>query len=185
MVNSLYDFYYELKAAKIMFCYSGPVAQSGIEGVAATLCKKLQTEEVGNSTYFSVLSIFVEQVQNILNYSAERLGNSEELDNELRVGIIAIGHDNNGDYFIYCGNRIYNADIQNLKEKLDYINSLNKEELKVLYKERRRMAVETGRKGAGLGLIEMARRTGGRLEYSFKPIDNECSFFSIRVTVGR
>lgn len=185
MLFSLYDFYHELKANRILFCYSGPIAQSSIEGVGSTLRKNLEVEEAGNMAIFSVFSIFIEQVQNILNYSAEKLGNSEEMDNELRVGIVVIGHEENEDYFIYCGNRIFNADIPKLSEKIDNINGLNKDELKVLYKERRRMDVEPGSKGAGLGLIEIARRAGKPLEYSFKEIDDIFSFFSIRVVVGR
>lgn len=185
MLMNLYDFYQDLKANRILFCYSGPIAQSSIEGVGSSLRKNLEVEEAGNTAKLSVFSIFVEQVQNILNYSAEKLVPSEELDNDLRVGVVSIGHEENGDYFIYCGNRIFNVDIPKLSEKIEYVNSLNKDELKTLYKKRRRMSSEPGSKGAGLGLIEIARRAGKSLEYSFSEIDDVFSFFNIKVIVGR
>lgn len=185
MKLSLYDLYTELKAKKILFCYSGPIAQTSIEGVGNTLRRNLEAEDAGNTTTLSVFSIFIEQVQNILNYSAEKLRKEEADENELRVGVVVIGHEQNGDYFIYCGNKIYNQDIPKLKNNIENIRSLNKDELKVLYKERRKMETEPGSKGAGLGLIEMARRSSEPLTYSFEQIDGEFSFFSIKVVVRR
>jgi hypothetical protein len=182
---SLYDLYTELKAKRILFCYSGPIAQTSIEGVGNTLRRNLEAEEAGNTITLSVFSIFIEQVQNILNYSAERLNKDEQDENELRVGIVVIGHEQCGDYFIYCGNKIYSQDIARLKNNIDNIRNLNKDELKLLYRERRKMEAEPGSKGAGLGLIEMARRSSEPIQYSFEKIDDEFSFFSIKVVVRR
>jgi len=182
---SLYDLYIELKAKQIIFCYSGPIDQSSIEGVGTTLRRNLVIDEAGNTTTISVFSIFVEQVQNILNYSAEKLSEAEKLENELRIGIVVIGREENNDYFVYCGNRVYNNDITRISNQLDMIKKLNKDELKSLYKERRRMEPEPGSKGAGLGLIEMARKSSRPFEYSFVKIDDLFSFFSIKVVVGR
>ncbi len=182
---SLYQLYTELRAKRILFCYSGPIAQTSIEGVGVTLRKNLEAEEAGNTTTLSVFSIFIEQVQNILNYSAEKLNRDEQDENELRVGIVVIGHEQSGDYFVYCGNKIYHQDIARLKNSIDDIRNLNKDELKVLYRERRKMENEPGGKGAGLGLIEMARRSAAPIDYSFEEIDDEFSFFSIKVVVRR
>ena len=185
MELKLYDFYQDVKSKKILFCYSGPIAHASIEGVGYTLRRNLEVEAAGNTATQAVFSIFVEQVQNILNYSAEKLGSDAELDDELRVGVVVIGHEDDGSYFIYCGNRVYNNDIPRLENKIESIRHLSKDELKALYKERRRMEPEPGSKGAGLGLIEIARKAGKPLDYSFTKIDNEFSFFSIKVVVGR
>lgn len=179
----IHDFYLNLKDKDIILCYCGPMAHASIEGVAQTLRKNLEYEEVGNLTSQSVFSIFVEQVQNILNYSAERLSNSKLSENELRVGVVVIGH-RNSEYFILCGNKVYNRDIAGLKEKIELICHMNKSELKALYKERRRMEAEPGSKGAGLGLIEMARKASLPLEYCFEPIDLEFSFYTVKAVVG-
>jgi len=184
MKLDLYDFYQQAKGKNVIFYYCGPVAHASIEGVAQTLRKNLEYEEAGNLTAQSVFSVFIEQMQNILNYSAERIPNHETAENELRVGVVVIGHENK-DYFILCGNRVCNSDIQGLTDKLEQISHMNKEELKALYKERRRMDPAPESKGAGLGLIEMARKGTAPIEYSFLPIDQEFSFFTIRVVVGR
>lgn len=180
---SLYNFYRELKMKRILFCYSGPMAQASIEGVGSTLRRNLEFEESGKMTQMAVFSTFIEQVQNVLNYSAEKLG--AETDSELRVGITVVGHDDSGNYCVYCGNRVYNTDIDRIGKAIETLRNLNKDELKVLYKERRRGDPAGNSKGAGLGLIEMARRALTPIEYSFEPIDDKLSFFSIKVVVGR
>ncbi len=181
---SLYDFYKDLKNQNILFCYSGPVSQKSLEGVGTSLRRNLEYDEAGNKATLSIFSIFVEQVQNILNYSAEKLIHEEPAEEELRFGVIVIGREEYG-YFIYCGNRVYNQDIPSLREKIEEVRSLDKDELKALYKTRRRMESAETSKGAGLGLIEMARKAGEPLEYSFTEIDRETSFFSIKVIVRR
>jgi hypothetical protein len=183
MELNLYDFYQDAKGKKIIFYYCGPIAQTSVEGVAQTLRKNLEYEDVGNLTSQSVFSVFIEQMQNILNYSAEKLAGKENEEDELRVGAVVIGRKGTG-YYILCGNKIYNNDITGLKEKIDEISGMNKDELKTLYKERRRMEAAPGSKGAGLGFIEMARKSSEPIDYRFTPIDDTYSFFTIRVAVG-
>lgn len=180
---SLYHFYRDLKMKRILFCYSGPMAQASIEGVGSTLRRNLEFEESGKMTQMAVFSTFIEQVQNVLNYSAEKLGS--EADSELRIGITVIGHDDSENYCVYCGNRVYNSDIERISKSIDSLRDLSKDELKALYKERRRGDPAANSKGAGLGLIEMARRALVPLQYSFEPIDDTLSFFSIKVVIGR
>jgi len=185
MELSLYHLYKDLKAKKILLCYSGPIAQASIEGVGETLRRNLEFEAAGTSITLSVFSIFIEQVQNVLNYSAEKLNKDEEDEKDLRVGVVVIGHEETGDYSVYCGNRVYNWDISKMRNNIELVRNLSKEKLKALYKERRRMDTDSGSKGAGLGLIEMARRSAAPLRYSFEKIDENFSFFSIKVVVGR
>lgn len=185
MELSLYDLYKDFKAKNILLCYSGPIAQASIEGVGDTLRRNLEVEAAGSATTLSVFSIFIEQLQNVLNYSAEKLSKDEEDEKGLRFGVVVIGHEETGDYFVYCGNRVYNRDIPKIHDNIELVWDLNKEELKALYKERRRMDRQLGGKGAGLGLIEMARRAAAPLEYCFEKIDEEFSFFSIKVIGGR
>lgn len=182
MKFDLYNFYQDIKDKHIIFCYSGPVAQVGLEGIAQTLRRNLELEQTSNNATFAIFSVFIELMQNVLNYSAERPLRAPEFDPSLRMGIIAVGQDAEG-YFVFCGNRICNSDIESTRERIDEIRHLSKDELKSLYKTRRRQGFDTSAKGAGLGLIEMARKAGRPIDYSFAPIDGESSFFSIQVKI--
>jgi hypothetical protein len=182
MSLDLYQFHEGIKKEGILFCYSGPISQSTVEGIGATLRLNMEIGDAGTTTSQAVFSVFVEQMQNILNYSAETLGGEPETDKELRKGVLVIGHDEEG-FFIYCGNRILNRDLERLKARIEAVRLLDKDALKALYKERRKSEPDEGSKGAGLGLIDMARKAGKPMEYAFMGIDGTYSFFSIKVCV--
>jgi len=178
----LYSFYKEIQSDKILFCYSGPISHSTIEGIGHTLRLDLELGEVDFSTSQSVFSTFIEQMQNILNYSADIITKDSEIEKELRSGVLVIGHENDG-FFVYCGNKMLNKDVGKLQAKIDSLTGLDKDQLKALYKEKRKQSPDEGSKGAGLGLIEMARKSGKPLEYVFTAIDGDFTFFSIRVVI--
>ncbi len=182
MELDLFDFYQPIKAEGIIFCYSGPIAHSGLEGIAQTLRRNLEIEEAGHTATQAVFSVFIEQMQNILNYSAEHPRVSEFSEEALRMGITVVGIEGSN-YFVYCGNKVYRRDVDSLRGRIDDLKLLSKDQLKQLYKERRRMEPEAGSKGAGLGLIEMARKSGQPLAYDFKIIDDQFAFFSIKVSI--
>ncbi|MBW2011613.1 MAG: hypothetical protein JRI32_08240, partial [Deltaproteobacteria bacterium] len=63
--------YGKFKDDGVIFCFSGPVSQVMLESLGETLRKKMQHDLIVFSTIHKVFSIFIEQAQNILNYSAE------------------------------------------------------------------------------------------------------------------
>jgi len=179
---NLYSFYQKISGDNIMFCYCGPISHSTIEGIGHTLRLDLELGDVSFTTSQSIFSTFIEQMQNILNYSADVVVKDSEVEKELRAGVLVIGHENGG-FYIYCGNKMFNADVPKLQAKIDSLSGLDKDQLKALYKEKRKQNPDEGSKGAGLGLIEMARKSGKPLEYSFSPIDDSFTFFSIKVII--
>ena len=56
------------------------------------------------------------------------------------------------------------------------------EELDTLYKEKLRSAVHEEGSG-GIGLIDISRESKTPLQYSFIPVDDTTSFFSMKVGV--
>jgi hypothetical protein len=75
--------------------------------------------------------------------------------------------------------------MQSLQDKLDKINELDKEGLKNLYKEIIKNNKLSDKGGAGLGFVDMARKSGRKLEYEFEPINDSSSFFSLKTTIER
>ena len=89
------------------------------------------------------------------------------------------------DYHVTTGNVIENDKIEELTEMLDHINSLDKEGLKQLYKSQMKEGRLSEKGGAGLGFIDIARKTGNKLEFHFLPIDEGRSFFLLTSSVSR
>jgi len=68
---------------------------------------------------------------------------------------------------------------------LERVNNLSKEELNQLYKQKIKEGRLSEKGGAGLGFIDIARKTGQKLVYSFLKIDEEKSFFVLTTTILR
>jgi hypothetical protein len=132
---------------------------------------------------YEVFSIYIEQSQNIKNYFYKK-NNFSKKDDFFRLAfesIIVIGKEKNA-YYVCSGNIIDNDDIKELKENIEYINSLDNAQLKKHYKEKLR-ASKSNDIGAGLGLIDMARKSSGPLKYLFAERDKKYSFFILKVTI--
>jgi hypothetical protein len=63
-----------------------------------------------------------------------------------------------------------------LEQKLSQINKLNSEELKIMYRSILSSGEFSEKGGAGLGLIEMARKSGNKIQYSFDNDEDSCKF---------
>ncbi|PCJ85373.1 MAG: hypothetical protein COA57_07875 [Flavobacteriales bacterium] len=78
-------------------------------------------------------------------------------------------------------NLIDNDQVEDLHEKLISINQLDQDELKKLYMEILSNEELSSKGGAGLGLIEMARRSGQKLEFDFEKIDDFNTLFYLGI----
>ena len=85
--------------------------------------------------------------------------------------------------FIASENALPNEHIEELKSKLEEVNKYEKDELKAIYKQILMDGELSDKGGAGLGLIEMARKTGNKLYFSFKPMDENNSIFYLMLVL--
>jgi hypothetical protein len=126
-----------------------------------------------------VYNVLVECLQNLYHHLDEI---AETETDRIRSAIFTIGKLDNK-YSIITGNYILNENIAGLKNRLDEVNSLNKEELKEYYKKVLNNGEMSLKGGGGLGMIDIARKTGEKLEYNFLEIDNKVSFFTLNIKV--
>ena len=178
MIN-LYEYKQVLEDDGIIFSFSGPMSHEIIVSIGSTIRQKVIEDDDGNKNIaLKVFAVFVEQAENIIHYSEEK----SYSDSELSFGIVAIGK-KKGSFFISCGNKIKNDKEANLHQSLSKISGMDKDELKAYYKEKRRSETPSNSKGAGIGFIEMARKSSKPLEFAFKKIDSDYSFFNIEINL--
>jgi hypothetical protein len=173
-----------LRKQAINFAYSGYVTETVLGGVGDAIRQKLALEDADTKTLRSVFAVFVEAMQNMIRYSAEKTSSSsaESPFGEMRYGILTIGREGN-DYVVHAGNLVAQSEVARLRAMLSKIRDMNKEELRARYKERLRTGPEEGSKGAGLGLMEIGRRTSKPIEFDFSDVDDEHAFFTLKAYV--
>jgi hypothetical protein len=71
-----------------------------------------------------------------------------------------------------------------VKNRLEQVNSLDQEGLKQLFKESRLNTTISEVGGAGLGFIDMARKSNNKLVYNFIEQNDTMSFFTLLSTIS-
>ena len=181
MAIELFKYYEEMQKYGTILYFNGPVSQSVVEGIADMLRDKLKADSTGMGAVQRVFSVLVEQMQNIVRYSSERIERADGWEGEIAFGTLLVGREDDGNYFVACGNRIKNHEGEYIARRIDIIQGMNKDDLKTYYKECRRKKKNDSEKGAGLGFIEMARKAVRPLDYTIIPMDEDSSFFMMKV----
>jgi Family of unknown function (DUF6272) len=176
----LYELRNYLRENGIIFCYSGYLTEDTLLGIGDAIKKKLTLDQTDRQTIRVVFSIFVEQVQNVIRYSAERQG--EDGDNGIRYGVLAVGRLGD-DIFLSCGNIIHAEDVDRLRDALTEIQKLDRDQLKKLWKQTLRGGPPEGSKGAGIGFIDIAWRARKGIEFDFTEIDQDSYFFTLKAYI--
>ncbi len=182
LAKEYYSFKKSLDEKGIMVSFSGFVSEGILFSLGEALKQKMTLDETDINTAKKVFSVFVEQVQNVIRYSSDRLEGEIGRKVELGSGTITVGHDNNK-FFIVCSNTVDIADVPVLEERLKILQTLNKDELKAYYKEKLKEEPEAQSKGATIGLIEIARRASEPIEFDFETIDANSSFFCLKAYI--
>jgi hypothetical protein len=179
-MNYIYDLHRTMMAEKLILVYQGEFTQESTKSILAMAERNLDTTGEDSSIRRKVFNVMVEALQNIVKHS------DELIDGEIRshAAIFLIGRDEKR-YSIMAGNPIRKNNIGRLNAALEKINALDKDGLKDLYKEIIKNTTISEKGGAGLGFVDMARKSGEKLEYQFPDMNSEYAFFCLKVNVSR
>lgn len=171
-VKLTYDFFKKFDTDTYSFIYQGHFRDKVTSAVINLIESNIESLTTFSRLRNKVSFLIIESFQNIIRHTdcliVDKETNKSEFFITRNIGNI---------FYITSANFIENDKISILEEKLKNINKLEKKELKKLY-----LSILTNRKlsnkgGAGLGLIEMARKTGEKLDYDFIKVNNELSLF--------
>jgi hypothetical protein len=163
----------------ILICFNGPFSHSIIEEIGTAVKRYLESDSASSSATTDVFAAFVELAQNLQAYTAALRGIEGGAGYD--AGTLAIGRA--GDrYYLSSGNAVKREDIEVLTQRLEELQGMDKDALKGFYKRRLREP-RAGSAGAGLGLIDLARRSSGPFSYSIRDLDARFGFFSLTVVV--
>ncbi|OFX76504.1 MAG: hypothetical protein A2X12_02970 [Bacteroidetes bacterium GWE2_29_8] len=164
---------------KINLIYQGEFNKSNLNALLDITENQLDATNEKNNVRKKVYNIIIECLQNISKHAYIDFSNKET-----RYSTFIVGN-NDECYSICTCNAIKNENIEHLKMKLLIINSLDKQGLKDSHTDiiSKTTISEVG--GAGLGLIDIARKSGHKLEFDFIYYNEKCSLFILKVKVSK
>ncbi len=180
-LDFVYDFYVKMKKNNINLAYEGEITHQITKAFTSLTENNMIKEEDPNAVQKKVFHVMVECLQNISKHAENRNNIVTSKDGR---GIFMVSK-NDLEYNVTTGNVIDNDKVPELREMLENINRLDPDGLKKLYKQQMREGRLSERGGAGLGFIDIARKTGQKLVYSFLTINEEKSFFVLTSTISR
>ncbi len=176
----IYELHKTMLAKNLILVYEGEFTQEITKSVLSMAERNMDSMGEESSIKRKVFNVMVECLQNIVKHGEDY----NPLNEKKQTAIFMIGKLDD-EYVITSGNPVKNDVVGILTEKLDQINGLDKEGLKALYKDIIKGTEISEKGGAGLGFVDMARKSGQKLEYDFTEINNEHSFFSLKTTISR
>lgn len=178
----IYDLYDRMERKNIMLSFKGELTAELLNSILSVVEEKLAHFDESASIRKKVFNVLVEVLQNLYHHRGASPIFQSQNGSQTSSVIIMIAKNATG-YSIFTGNFIENQNVGKLKNRLEEINSMSKADLKALYKSVLNNGVMSEKGGGGLGMIDIARKAGEKLEYGFIPFDDQNSFFSLNVKV--
>ena len=145
----------------MLLAFSGSFTQESIVHLAAAVRNEVESRceiQVGKRAFI----IFIEMAQNVMHYSMDRTAAGKG------QGRFML-YQSPGGFQLITVNLIDPSQMDTLKQRVADVNRMSPEELRAVYITRRRQKISNISGGAGLGLIDISRRTGSPLGIGFLP----------------
>jgi hypothetical protein len=173
------EYYKQMLPDDIIISYKGAPSEELLNSILSIADIKLASIEQQSKLKKKVYHILVEVIQNVHHHYD--LDDHEAADDGGAI-IFILARAERG-YIICTGNYVPTSNVSTLKKYLETINTLSADELKEHYRKQLDQGTFSDKGGAGLGILDIARRSGERLDYEFKDMRNGNSFFSLKVKV--
>jgi hypothetical protein len=179
-MNYIFEMHKNMLSHNLILVYEGEFTQEITKSVLSMVERNMDSYGEDSAVKRKVFNVMVESLQNITKHSDD----DDTTDDKKHSAIFMIGKQ--ADYYtIISGNPIRDSRIDGLKKKLNEINSLDKDGLKELYKNIIKNTEISDKGGAGLGFVDIARKSGKKLEYDFFELNPGFSFFCMRTSIDR
>lgn len=169
-------------STKLLFAYRGRMNEHITEGILSISENTLEEHTSLAPMNRKVSFLLVECFQNILRHGdfEDALPADQEMSSDSMFSFRTYDET----FYINSVNRIRSEDRKRLTEIVDQVNALDKQELRELYKAQLVDNELSDRGGAGLGLIELARKSGRPIHYAFDESPEGSVLFRNQVSFG-
>jgi hypothetical protein len=177
----IYGLYNKMESDNVLLSFKGDITSDLTASVLHIIEQRLIEMNENPKLRKKVYNVMVECLQNLYHHIDE-LPRVRQEEASKRAAIFMVGM-NAGGYTITTGNYIDSTRVDGFAGRLDRINSMTSDELKAFYKEILNNDERSDKGGGGLGMIDIARKTGKKLNYDFIPVDDKLSFFSLNISI--
>ena len=178
-----FDLYSLMERDHVLLAFKGSITSDLLTSVLQIMESKMDDLNDAPKTKRRVFNVLVECLQNLYHHIDDFQIEGEPMEVALKKSAIFSISRTEESYNIITGNFIHKSNVSSVTEKIDFINSLNKDELKQHYKKMLSNGEMSDKGGGGLGIIDIARKSKQKLVYDFMDVDDTYSFFSLYIKI--
>ena len=168
----------DLALDKAIYKYVGLFDKESTDQVIIDIDNLLNSDDYSGKLKKRTFHITIEVTQNLYKYLSEK-----KADNIHSHGLFVL-HGNKEGLIVTSGNYVKNKEINSLKARIKLINSLTNDELAHFYRGLLDIGSVTDQGGAGLGFVDIAKKSGSKIQYEFKSVDDQYSFYIFRILIS-
>ena len=183
MVFDIEGWYEEIKNGDVIAHHKGAISAELITRVLEHVENELNIRGEKSRKRKKIYNVMVEALQNLFHHTENAPENINLEENDKKFAIFVLKKEAHGEYSFTSGNFVFEGRVKFLKDRLDQINYLTAKELKILYQLILNNDEYSDKGGGGLGLVDIAKRTGHEYEYSFHNQYNEHNFFCLKILI--
>ena len=180
-VGNIFEIYKQLEERNVIISFKGVMTSEILTTTLQIMESRMDKLEERPKIRKKIFNVLVECLQNLYHHIDDDIDDKSTPQNK-RNCLFMIARENAA-YIITTGNYIKPEDSPILEEKLDTINGMTRDELKSYYKQVLNEGTMSDKGTAGLGMIDIARKSGKKLEYDLTPINENLTFFSLSVRI--
>lgn len=168
----------------VMIEHVGDFSSEYIDSVLPSVEQNLNTYIEQDNVRKRAFHIFIECIQNLYHHIESNPSLIDSYADD-KLAAIVMTKDDLG-CRVSTGNFVSKAKMKSLGQRIDSLNAMDADEIKQLYRDTINNRDFSEKGGAGIGMIDMRRKTGNKLQYAFYEVkDNpELMFFSFDVCIS-
>lgn len=175
VIAAVHDLHSLLNSKNTVMAFTGYFDHLLTTLLLVNVKNKLSASEVITGVEKKVYSVMVECIENVSKHTIVG-GTAQNISTMVLVKSPT-------KYTIVTGNQILNEEVPDLQQKLDKVSKSSLPELKQQYRDQI-LSKRTDENGAGLGIIDIAIKTGNQIKYDFKPLTAYTTFYILQTEIN-
>ena len=162
---------------KLVMAYKGQMTEEVIANTLGFIELKIKQFAAPARIRRKVFSVLVEALQNIFWHGRQH---GQPLEPEAEVQVYQQGDD----FMLMTGNWIEEHKAVELKRRVELISAMSQEELNDSYRKILATRAKTSPQGSGVGMLDIARRTGNKIELVIDKIEGQYYYCTLNIKIG-
>jgi Family of unknown function (DUF6272) len=177
------QYHKKFEGHQIFFEHVGFINQDITKEYSKKIEDKLTEEGADTKAIRKIFHAVVESLQNVMRHAHDRTTGEAQGSNTSEGSFIISG--SSLQLMVCTCNAVPTEVTVRIKSMIDAFNALDEEQIKEEYKKMVKESQISEKGGAGLGLIDMIKKTNNKMEYHFEKINDTCSLVILSAFVNQ